>query len=105
MTGTPNAQNPALTLNTDGPSGLNRFRSTHSAPEDTVALTAPAVDPHAGLNGYIALYRGKQKEVWAETSFKAQVLAAAEFKAKKRYEVDVFLCELDGEQVTHVITS
>lgn len=105
MTSTPNAQNPALALNTDGPSGLNRFRSTFSAPEDTVTLPAPAADPHAGLTKYLAVYRGKSVEVWAESSLAAKDLAAAEFGGKKRYLVSVFYCEVDGEPVTQVITS
>ena len=53
------------------------------------------------MNGYIALYRGKQKEVYAKTSYEAQQKAAQEFKAKKSYEVTVVLCEKEGEQVTH----
>jgi hypothetical protein len=54
------------------------------------------------MNGYIAFYRGKKMEVHAETSYKAQQLAAAAFKAKKSWEVTVMLAEKDGEQVTHV---
>lgn len=53
------------------------------------------------MNGYIALYKGKQIEVYAATSYEAQKLAAAQFKAKKNWEVSVHLCEKDGEQVTH----
>lgn len=54
------------------------------------------------MNGYIAFYRGKQIEVQAETSYKAQLKAAELFKARKSYEVTVMLAEKDGEQVTHV---
>lgn len=53
------------------------------------------------MNGYKAFYRGKQIEVHAETSFKAQEIAAKKFKARKSYDVTVMLCEKDGEQVTH----
>jgi hypothetical protein len=53
------------------------------------------------MNGYKAFYRGKEKEVFAESSFKAQEAAAILFKAKKSYEVAIVLCEKDGEQVTH----
>ena len=53
------------------------------------------------LNGYKSFYKGKQKDVYAETSYKAQLLAAQEFKAKKSYEVTIVLCELAGKQVTH----
>ena len=54
------------------------------------------------MNGYIALYRDKEIEVYADTSREAQVKAAKEFKARKEYEVSVYLCEKGGEQVTHV---
>ena len=59
------------------------------------------------MNGYKAFYRGKSIDVYAETSYAAQQLAAKQFKAKKSYEVDVYLCEKDtdgtqsGEQVYH----
>ena len=53
------------------------------------------------MNGYIAIYKGKQIEVHAETSYKAQLKAAEQFKAKKSYNVNVMLAEKDGEQVTH----
>lgn len=51
------------------------------------------------MNGYIALYKGKQKEVYANSSYEAQTKAAKEFKAKKQYEVSVYLCEKDGKEV------
>ena len=54
------------------------------------------------MNGYKAFYRGKELEVYAETSYAAQLQAAATFKARKSYEVSVYLCEKDGEQITHV---
>ena len=53
------------------------------------------------MNGYKAFYRGKTCEVEAETSYAAQQKAAAIFKAKKTYEVDVILCEKDGETASH----
>lgn len=53
------------------------------------------------MNGYIAHYKNKQCEVYANTSYEAQTKAAAIFKAKKQYEVSVYLCEKNGEQVTH----
>lgn len=58
------------------------------------------------MNGYKAFYRGKSIEVYAETSFKAQELAAKQFKAKKSYDVTVMLCETNvvqgvGTQVVH----
>jgi len=59
------------------------------------------------MNGYKAFYKGKEIEVYAETSYGAQGKAAELFKAKKDYEVTVFLCEKDVDtdtprQVTHI---
>ena len=52
-------------------------------------------------NGYIALYKGKKHEVWANSSYEAQQLAATHFRARKTYEVDVYLCQrADGRPVT-----
>lgn len=53
------------------------------------------------MNGYIAFYKGKRLEVYAETSYQAQVKAAKEFKAKKSYDVTVMLAEKDGQPVIH----
>ena len=53
------------------------------------------------MNGYIAIYKGKRTEIYALTSYEAQQAAARHFKARKSYEVSVYLCEKDGEQVTH----
>ena len=53
------------------------------------------------MNGYIATYKGKQIEVYAETSYAAQQKAAQQLNVKKSYMVDVTLCEKDGEQVVH----
>ena len=53
------------------------------------------------MNGYVAFWRGKRCEVEAASSFEAQKLAAAQFKAKKPYEVSVVLAEKDGEPVVH----
>ena len=51
--------------------------------------------------GYIALWRGKRIEVYANTSYEAQQKAAAILKAKKAYEVTVMLAERAGEPVVH----
>ena len=40
---------------------------------------------------YLAIYKGTKKEVQAESSYKAQILAASLLKAKKSYEVTVIL--------------
>jgi len=44
---------------------------------------------------YIAFYKGKQKEVWASSSYAAQEIAAQAFKAKKSYEVTVMLADVE----------
>ena len=56
------------------------------------------------MNGYIAMYKDKKIEVYAESSYQAQLKAAQIFKAKKSYEVDVYLCEVEGKEVTHTPT-
>ena len=53
------------------------------------------------MNGYIAFYKGKKKEVMAESSYEAQKKASVLFRAKKSYEVTVVLAEKDGKPVTH----
>ena len=54
------------------------------------------------MNGYKAFWRGKTTEVRAETSFKAQQMAAAHWKVRKSHEITVVLCErADGSQVVH----
>jgi hypothetical protein len=56
------------------------------------------------MNGYIAFYRGKRAEVYADTSYEAQQKAAIVFKAKKSYEVTVMLAEKNGVEVVHTAT-
>lgn len=51
------------------------------------------------MNGYKAFWRGKQVDIFAESSFRAQLKAAEHFKAKRPYEVSVVLCEKEGKQV------
>jgi hypothetical protein len=54
------------------------------------------------MNGYKAFYKGKQIEVYATTSYNAQIEAALKLKAKRPYEVTVILCErANGDQVIH----
>ena len=43
---------------------------------------------------FVCFYKGKRYEVEAETSYKAQQLAAAYFKAKKSYEVTVMRADI-----------
>ena len=47
------------------------------------------------MNGYKAFYKGREIDVYAETSYKAQVKAAGIFKARKAYEVQIGLCVLN----------
>ena len=59
------------------------------------------------MNGYIAMWQGKQVEVYADTAYQAQQLATVEFqrgtrKKVKDYDVNAYLCERNGEQVVHV---
>lgn len=51
-----------------------------------------------GKNGYVAFYKGKKIDVYADSIYGAQKTAAQYFKAKKEYEVNVMLAELDGKQ-------
>lgn len=53
------------------------------------------------MNGYVAFYKGKRIEVYADTIYAAQLEAAKAFKAKRPYEVNVVLAEKDGKPVIH----
>lgn len=53
------------------------------------------------MHGYVAFYKGRRLEVYADSSYDAQLKAADLFKAKKSYDVTVVLCELNGKQVEH----
>ena len=53
------------------------------------------------MNGYICLWRNRRIEVYADTSYAAQLKAAAILKAKKSYEITVVLAERAGDPVTH----
>lgn len=54
------------------------------------------------MNGYKAFWRGREIEVYAPTSYAAQLEAARIFKARKSYEVSVIICErADGSAVLH----
>lgn len=53
------------------------------------------------MNGYKAFYKGKELDIYANSSYEAQKLAATQFKAKKTYEITIVLCEKSGEQVSH----
>ena len=53
------------------------------------------------MNGYIASYKGKRIELYADSAYQAQRKAAEVFKAKKTYEVEVYLAEVNGATVEH----
>jgi hypothetical protein len=57
-----------------------------------------------GKNGYIAFYKGKRMEIYADTKLEARDKAAKAFRAKKAYDVNVELAELDGEEYIHTAT-
>lgn len=43
--------------------------------------------------GYVAIYKGKQIEVYAPTSYQAQLRAQVHFRCKQAYQVAVCVCE------------
>jgi hypothetical protein len=55
------------------------------------------------MNGYIAFFKGQRKEVYANTSYEAQLAAIELFrpKAKDKHMVHVHLAEKDGQPVVH----
>lgn len=55
------------------------------------------------MNGYKAFYKGKEIEVYANTSYEAQQVAATKFQAKKSYDVTVMLCEKEGKTIVHTM--
>ena len=56
------------------------------------------------MYGYKAFFNGKELELFADSSYQAQIKAAALFKVKKPYQVTIVLCEKHGEQVVHTPT-
>lgn len=54
------------------------------------------------MNGYVCFHQRKGRvEVYANTSYEAQLKAAEALKVKKPYEITVILAERDGDQVVH----
>ena len=53
------------------------------------------------MNGYICYYKGKEIEVYANSSYEPPQEAAKLFKAKKSYQFNVVLAELGGEPVVY----
>lgn len=54
--------------------------------------------------GYVAFYKGKRAEVYANSTYEAQQKAAKLLKAKKEWEVTVMLAEKNGTPVVHTPT-
>lgn len=56
------------------------------------------------MNGFKAFYKDKVCEVWAESSYQAQLKAMEEMnvKPKDRHKITVMLCvKADGSQYEH----
>jgi hypothetical protein len=55
------------------------------------------------MNGYIAIYNGRQIELHAESLYLARGKAEAVFNTKKsqKHMISVMLAEKDGKQVVH----
>jgi hypothetical protein len=75
---------------------------TYSAEEleffPTDEMMADGGEIGSGKNGYVAFYKGKKVDVKADTMYGAQKTAAKYFNAKKEYDVNVVLAEVDGKQ-------
>ena len=53
------------------------------------------------MNGYICFYKNKRIEIYANTTYEAQLEAARKLNVRRSSEISVHLAERDGEQVTH----
>ena len=54
------------------------------------------------MAGYKAFYKGREHELYADSYYEAQQIAAKFFKARNRHEVTVVLYERDdGTEVVH----
>lgn len=53
------------------------------------------------MNTYKAIYNSKQIEIKAKTTWEAQCKANEVFKAKKQYQITVYLLQLGVEEVLH----
>lgn len=62
-------------------------------------------EKHKKANVYLAFYRGKQTEVWADTSLEAQRLAAHYWRVRKSFDATVVLAgKTNNQPVTHTPT-
>jgi len=87
-------------LISNGQNFYSENRAVEEAKKDIDKLTKDKKTKDAE-NGYVAFYKGKRMDVYANTSYEAQQKAAKAFGAKKSYEVTVALAEKNGEQVVH----
>jgi hypothetical protein len=78
----------------DGMGGVDYY-ALKSQLEKTVFADGGAIG--SGKNGYVAFYKGKRIEVYANTMYEAQKTASQHFKARKDYDVNVVLAEVDGK--------
>jgi len=54
------------------------------------------------MRKYLCMWRSKKVEVDAETTYQAQIQAAVQLKAKRTYEVSVYLMtDSEGNAVEH----
>ena len=59
------------------------------------------------MNGYKCFWNGKELDVYAQSQYGAQIHATGEFqkiagrKKVKTYDIEVMLCEVNGEQYYH----
>lgn len=67
-----------------------------------LSKTAASQTIGKGRNGYIAFYKRKRVEVYADTSLEAREIAAKHFRARRPYDVEVVLAEQAGKPVTHM---
>lgn len=72
---------------------VEKVLAKKQAPTPQPAAPAAANDLNTGSSGFIALYKGKRLEVWADTKLDARRKAAKAFGAKKEHEVDVYFAE------------
>jgi hypothetical protein len=52
--------------------------------------------------GYIGFYKGKQYEIYADTTYEAQKKIAEKYGIKDSYNIKVMLAEKDGKPVVHL---
>jgi hypothetical protein len=57
------------------------------------------------MNLYKAYFNGKSIEVYADTQYAAQLLAASIFRVKKSWKVHTALLALDGVPYVHTATN